>query len=99
VAAGSIGGQKSCTTPWLLQDALTDLSGRSLSSSQCTPYVRTDLPDGALRNLCTEALRCPRSPYAGKGQFRGVTITSVLEAQRHIRTWGSVVTRMDLYEQ
>ncbi|KAI8470317.1 MAG: hypothetical protein J3K34DRAFT_521446 [Monoraphidium minutum] len=69
-------------------------NSRRLVLETCLPYVAPMVPPDY--DLCS--YRCKDSdPDLDKGEFRYVQINTPWEIQAHIRQWGGVITRLDIY--
>eukprot|EP00878_Enallax_costatus_P035658 GHUV01039845.1.p1 GENE.GHUV01039845.1~~GHUV01039845.1.p1 ORF type:complete len:215 (-),score=29.93 GHUV01039845.1:51-695(-) len=89
--------RRTCEVGWTLSDAVKELisRGSKLVKQSCLPYQ----PDPDL--VMTRAELCrykckDADPYASQGSFDFIPIGSYSYAQRHIRQFGSVITRMDI---
>jgi hypothetical protein len=88
---------RSCSAGWNLLAALELLQqqSQSLLTSACLPYRPDFRRELSTAELC--AARCSSvSQHAAKGQFSSTQITSMWEAQMHIRQYGAVVSRFDV---
>jgi hypothetical protein len=89
---------RSCKGGWTLPEALQQLEQRSstIPTAGCLPYkpdVQGQLtPQETCEGSCSYA-----NDHASKGRFSSKQIGSVWEAQQHIRQYGAVVTRFDVY--
>lgn len=85
---------RSCDAGWSLQDALQQLQqrGQKLPTAACLPYKPDTVGDQSAEALCKGSCSNP-STHAGRGKFSSQRITVVWKAQRHIRQYGSVVSR------
>jgi hypothetical protein len=89
---------RSCRGGWTLPEALQQLEQRSstIPTAGCLPYkpdVQGQLtPQETCEGSCSYA-----NDHASKGSFSSKQIGSVWEAQQHIRQYGAVVTRFDVY--
>jgi hypothetical protein len=89
---------KSCGAGWTLPEALRQLAQRSstIPTASCLPYkpnVYMQLtPQERCEGSCSYA-----NEHASQGNFSSQQIGSVWEAQQHIRQYGAVVTRFDVY--
>uniref|UniRef100_A0A383VH09 Peptidase C1A papain C-terminal domain-containing protein n=1 Tax=Tetradesmus obliquus TaxID=3088 RepID=A0A383VH09_TETOB len=88
---------RSCSAGWNLQDALEQLQqrGQSLPTTACLPYTPDFRAQLTAAQLCTSSCSTP-SQHASRGQFSSKQITSIWEAQQHIRRYGAVVSRFDV---
>lgn len=89
---------KSCESGWSLRDALQQLQqrGQSLPTTKCLPYRPDFYGDQSAEALCKRACN-DANEYASGGKFSSQAITSVWKAQQHIRQYGAVVSRFDVY--
>jgi hypothetical protein len=88
---------RSCSAGWNLPAALELLQqqSRSIPTAACLPYRPDFRRELTATQLCSS--RCSTvSQHASKGQFTSSQITSMWEAQLHIRQYGAVVTRFDV---
>jgi hypothetical protein len=88
---------RSCSAGWSLAGALEQLQlqVQSIPTTKCLPY-RPDFRQQLTTNqLC--ARNCEdTSQHSGGGQLSATQITSMWEAQQHIRRHGAVVSRFDV---
>ncbi|KAF6264602.1 hypothetical protein COO60DRAFT_1698194 [Scenedesmus sp. NREL 46B-D3] len=89
---------RSCEAGWSLREALQQLQqrGQNLPTASCLPYNPDYLGELSADVLCRGRCNNP-STHAGRGKFSSQQITSMWKAQRHIRQYGSVVSRFDVY--
>jgi hypothetical protein len=74
---------------------LLQQQSQSLLTAACLPYRPDFRRELSAAELC--AARCSSvSQHAAKGQFSSQQITSMWEAQMHIRQYGAVVSRFDV---
>jgi hypothetical protein len=88
---------RSCGAGWNLLGALEQLQQQeqSIPTAPCLPYRPDYRQELTAIQLC--AGRCKEaSQHAGAGQFSATQITSMWEAQLHIRRHGAVVSRFDV---
>jgi hypothetical protein len=90
---------RSCSAGWNLLAALELLQqqSQSLPTAGCLPYRPDFRRELSADELC--ASRCSSSSvsqHASKGQFSSTQITSMWEAQMHIRQYGAIVSRFDV---
>jgi hypothetical protein len=88
---------RSCSAGWNLAGALEQLQqqGQSIPTTACLPYRPDYRQELTGAQLCAGRCREP-SQHAGGGQFSASQITSMWEAQLHIRRHGAVVSRFDV---
>eukprot|EP00878_Enallax_costatus_P027991 GHUV01030184.1.p1 GENE.GHUV01030184.1~~GHUV01030184.1.p1 ORF type:complete len:224 (+),score=32.53 GHUV01030184.1:1008-1679(+) len=90
---------RDCTTGWTLPEAIEQFEARSqqIPTEQCLPYKPdpTGLftPEQLCHGICAAV-----HPYAMQGQFSFKQVSSVSAAQQHIRQYGGVVSRFDVYD-
>ncbi|KAI8468503.1 MAG: hypothetical protein J3K34DRAFT_459838 [Monoraphidium minutum] len=94
-------GYRECDTGWSLKEALDELTkrGNRLLTDRCLPYKPEFRNEKAPNVLCMEERECDsvsRVPSLGYYQYK--PINRLWMAQRHIRDWGSVVTRFDIHD-
>jgi hypothetical protein len=89
---------KSCRAGWTLPEALRQLALRSktIPTASCLPYKPDEQGQLTPQEMC-EGNCSFTNYYASQGVFSSKQIGSVWEAQQHIRQYGSVVTRFDVY--
>ncbi|KAI8462339.1 MAG: hypothetical protein J3K34DRAFT_501431 [Monoraphidium minutum] len=81
-----------CDSGWTLKDALEVIKGRCLPYKAEPRGFKTDL------ELCKVERQCDNfSKIPNRGKFDFKAIRTLWAAQRHIRNWGTVVTRFDIY--
>jgi hypothetical protein len=88
---------RSCSAGWNLLGALELLQQQSqtIPTAACLPYRPDFRRELTAAQLCSS--RCSSvSQHASKGQFSSTQITSMWEAQLHIRQYGAVVSRFDV---
>jgi hypothetical protein len=92
------GPVKSCWAGWTLPEALRQLEQRSstIPTSNCLPYKPDEQAQLTPQEMC-EGSCSFANDHASKGRFSSKQIGSVWEAQQHIRQFGAVVTRFDVY--
>jgi hypothetical protein len=89
---------RSCGAGWTLPEALQQLEQRSstIPTANCLPYKPDEqgqlMPQEMCEGSCSFA-----NDHASQGRFSSKQIGSVWEAQQHIRRYGAVVTRFDVY--
>jgi hypothetical protein len=88
---------RSCTSGWSLAAAVEELEkqGQSIPTATCLPYRPDFRDDVAATQLCSGKCR-NANQHASRGRFTSVKISSMWEAQRHIRRFGAVVSRFDV---
>lgn len=92
---------RNCAAGWTLIEALQQLEQHSSSipTADCLPYrpdIRNEWSMTALRKSLCEGACSFVNDYASQGSFGWRPITSIWDAQQHIRQYGSVVTRFDV---
>lgn len=87
----------SCNAGWDLPSVLTQLQdrGQKIPTAACLPYKPDYKGELSKSAICSGICEDPNR-YATQGQFSTIKITTIWEAQRHIRRYGSVVTRFDV---
>eukprot|EP00878_Enallax_costatus_P028848 GHUV01031198.1.p1 GENE.GHUV01031198.1~~GHUV01031198.1.p1 ORF type:complete len:356 (+),score=64.08 GHUV01031198.1:170-1237(+) len=90
---------RTCHAGWDFQGALTALEerGQELPTADCQPYKPDFRGVYSYKALC-EPDCSSTNRYASQGQFSSSQIANMWEAQHHIRQYGSVVTRFDVYD-
>eukprot|EP00775_Hariotina_reticulata_P003198 gene3198-biopygen4856 len=95
-AAGPV---RNCGAGWTLQDALRQVEQRSstIPTATCLPYKPDEeeqlaTPPEVCKGSCSYA-----NDHASEGRFSSKLISSLWEAQQHIRWYGAVVTRFDVF--
>eukprot|EP00775_Hariotina_reticulata_P003414 gene3414-biopygen5106 len=89
---------KSCTAGWTLPEALRQLQQRSstIVTASCLPYKPDEWEQLTPQEMCEG--RCSyANKHASQGRFSSKQISSVWAAQQHIRLYGAVITRFDVY--
>lgn len=87
--------QRTCQDTWDVRAAVDRLINSSIVSYDCLPYTAATTDDPA--KLCN--YRCKDQPKQLQGgRFRAVAVRSPMEGQRHIRRYGSFVTRFTIYQ-
>jgi hypothetical protein len=89
---------RSCGAGWTLPEALQQLEQRSstIPTANCLPYKINMYTQLTPQEMC-EGSCSISNDHANNGVFSSQQIGSVWEAQQHIRQYGSVVTRFDVY--
>jgi hypothetical protein len=92
------GPVKSCGSGWTLPEALRQLEQRSstIPTANCLPYKPDEQGQLTPQEMC-EGSCSYANELASQGRFSSKQIGSVWEAQQHIRQYGAVVTRFDVY--
>ncbi|KAI8467444.1 MAG: hypothetical protein J3K34DRAFT_481445 [Monoraphidium minutum] len=88
-------GYRDCDTGLSVRDAVESLVKRSSSlvTARCLPYTAVPRDYKTEQELCKDERRCSDVPQvASNGGFGYKSISTVWQAQRHIRDWGAVVT-------
>eukprot|EP00882_Tetradesmus_deserticola_P005867 GHRQ01006175.1.p1 GENE.GHRQ01006175.1~~GHRQ01006175.1.p1 ORF type:complete len:369 (+),score=86.84 GHRQ01006175.1:314-1420(+) len=90
------GLQRGCYDNWDIKPALDRLVNDTVVDSECLPYTAPQSDDPA--RLCNYRCRdAPRAVLRGKFGYRPIR-DDVIAAQKHIRRYGSFVTRFNLYD-
>lgn len=97
-------GERGCNSSWSLAAALLALESRPLLLDRCLPFDgprAAHAPQGgaaAAAALCAAPRRCGDAGAAAPlGAFGHRPLEGAAEAQAHIRDWGAVVTRFDVF--
>eukprot|EP00878_Enallax_costatus_P023332 GHUV01024807.1.p1 GENE.GHUV01024807.1~~GHUV01024807.1.p1 ORF type:complete len:216 (+),score=42.52 GHUV01024807.1:684-1331(+) len=90
---------RDCTTGWTLPQAVQQFVARSkqIPTAQCLPYKPDPIGLYTPQQLC-QGVCAAVHPYALQGQFSSKQISSIPSAQQHIRQYGGVITRFDVYD-
>ncbi|KIZ07750.1 hypothetical protein MNEG_0195 [Monoraphidium neglectum] len=95
--ATNSGESKSCrSSASSLIDVLKPFTAatRALVLDKCLPYEAPDAPLD--QDLCD--YKCKDTDPDAVGKFEYVQLNSPWEVQEHLRNWGGVVTRLDIYD-
>lgn len=87
---------RTCNTGGTISEVLGDLTRRQLLLEECMPYAPDVSEVKTQEELCRRTCN-KHSQLAAQGSFDYVPISGLAQAQRHIRDWGGVITRLDIY--
>lgn len=89
---------RTCYTSWSIKGALDALQARPLLLERCLPFSGAASEGKSPDALCARARRCSdRDAAAVLGGWEVAPLADAWQVQRHIRDWGAVVTRFEIY--
>lgn len=91
---------RDCKAGWTIEGALQQLkeTQRTLLLEECLPYAPDMRGEKTQDDMCLVEQLCRKtSPLATQGTFDYRPISELWQAQRHIRQYGAVVSRFDIY--
>jgi C1A family cysteine protease len=86
---------RTCNDNWNIRAAVAELADRTLVKEACLPY--TMVPDIGAAERCNYTCK-DQDVLAAQGEFSYTSLTGVLPVQQHLRQYGSVITRCDVFE-
>eukprot|EP00878_Enallax_costatus_P028282 GHUV01030534.1.p1 GENE.GHUV01030534.1~~GHUV01030534.1.p1 ORF type:complete len:437 (+),score=68.02 GHUV01030534.1:910-2220(+) len=91
--------KRACQGGWTIDSTLAVLEQNSqqLPTLGCLGYKPDMKGELGFDELCAMVCNAPNK-YANQGSFSSGQITVTWQAQRHIRQYGAVVTRFDIYD-
>eukprot|EP00878_Enallax_costatus_P030554 GHUV01033277.1.p1 GENE.GHUV01033277.1~~GHUV01033277.1.p1 ORF type:complete len:181 (-),score=37.54 GHUV01033277.1:58-600(-) len=91
---------RTCSSGWSLLSALQQLQEQAanIPKESCLPYTPdASIIDSRTSELC-KASCSDTSKLLQQGGFAYTVISSAWEAQKHIREWGGVLSRFNVYD-
>eukprot|EP00877_Chromochloris_zofingiensis_P009169 jgi/Chrzof1/4505/Cz14g16010.t1 len=95
------GIERTCKAPWSINEAVEALvrstqpgrGNKPVVAAKCLPYAANALPDQVCNKVCSDV-----DPSMGSGQFSARQLVYSWDVQQHIRQYGAVVTRIDIFD-
>jgi hypothetical protein len=89
--------RRACKTPWNLQAAAKEVSERQLLPWKCLPYQPDFKDELTTQQVCRSSCN-DSQPFAASGSFAFARRDTPWGVQQHIRRYGAVATRFEVYD-